>query len=297
MVVNLELPWNPMRLEQRVGRVDRIGQHRRVHVVHLVADGTGETRLLERLAGRVRQARARVGAPDPLCSRPEWTEQASAALVVLGHDTPDAASPSARTQPSVPLTRLVDEGEREAARIRLMRRLSHRHRQTPARCEPPGVLLSRTRAAQTRAALAGRSLAVFRSTLTDGGGTVVATHVTATLCPPGTPLEAAADAAARNAARAAWSANVRQVHARVTAVCTNRARRIAALFDPAASERQPGLFDRRVEQGRRDTADVQQAARAQAEERVARAEASCSLDESTSELVLLLSPDADGVLK
>ena len=297
MVINLELPWNPMRLEQRVGRVDRIGQHRRVHVVHLVADGTGETLLLERLAGRVRQARVRVGAPDPLCSRPEWTEQASAALVVLGHDAPDAAPPSARAQPSVPLTRLIDEGEREAARIRLMRRLSHRHRQTPARCEPPGVLLSRTRAAHTRAALAGRSLAVFRSTLTDGGGTVVATHVTATLCPPGTPLDAAAHAAARNAARAAWSANVRQVHARFTAVCADRARRIAALFSPAVAERQRGLFDRRVERERRDTADVQQAARAQAEERVARAETSCTLDESAGELVLLLSPDANGVLK
>ena len=32
LVVNLELPWNPMRLEQRIGRVDRIGQSRTVHV-------------------------------------------------------------------------------------------------------------------------------------------------------------------------------------------------------------------------------------------------------------------------
>ncbi len=87
------------------------------------------------------------------------------------------------------------------------------------------------------------------------------------------------------------------MYARFTAVCTDRARRIAALFDPAIAERQPGLFDRRVERERRDTADSQQAARAQAEERVARAETSCSLDESAGELVLLLSPDADGVLK
>jgi superfamily II DNA/RNA helicase len=31
-VVNLELPWTPSRLEQRAGRVDRIGQSRRVHI-------------------------------------------------------------------------------------------------------------------------------------------------------------------------------------------------------------------------------------------------------------------------
>jgi superfamily II DNA or RNA helicase len=65
-VINLELPWNPMRLEQRIGRVDRIGQRRRVHAFHLVAAGTGEARLLDRLSVRVSRAGARVGAPNPL---------------------------------------------------------------------------------------------------------------------------------------------------------------------------------------------------------------------------------------
>src|SRR5262249_7128643 len=41
-VVNLELPWSPSRLEQRIGRVDRIGQSRTVHAFHLVAVATGE---------------------------------------------------------------------------------------------------------------------------------------------------------------------------------------------------------------------------------------------------------------
>lgn len=66
LVVNLELPWNPMRLEQRIGRVDRIGQRRTVHAFHLVAEGTGETRILSRLRARVATARADIGAPDPL---------------------------------------------------------------------------------------------------------------------------------------------------------------------------------------------------------------------------------------
>jgi SNF2 family DNA or RNA helicase len=66
LVVNLELPWNPMRIEQRIGRVDRIGQRRTVHAFHLVAAGTGEMRLLGRLRTRVARAQADLGAPDPL---------------------------------------------------------------------------------------------------------------------------------------------------------------------------------------------------------------------------------------
>ncbi len=294
MVVNLELPWNPMRLEQRIGRVDRIGQRARVHVVHLVAEGTGETRLLERLAGRVQQARARVGAPDPLCSRPEWADQASAALVVLGSDTPDMAARTASTPPSMPLTRLVDESECEAARVRSMRLIAEAHARLAARPGAFGVLVSRARAAHTRAALAGRALAVFRSAITDGGGRLVATHVSAVLSPPGTPIEVAARAAALHASRGEWSAQVREVHARLTAVCANRARHIAGLFDSARGERQPGLFDRRVERERRDTTDAQLAARARADERVARVEQSFTLEATASELVLLLSPGADG---
>jgi superfamily II DNA/RNA helicase len=58
LVINLELPWNPMRLEQRIGRVDRIGQRRAVHAFHLVAGGTGETRLLAHLKTRVASAQA-----------------------------------------------------------------------------------------------------------------------------------------------------------------------------------------------------------------------------------------------
>ena len=42
LVINLELPWTPVRLEQRIGRVERLGQQRRVHAVHLLAANTCE---------------------------------------------------------------------------------------------------------------------------------------------------------------------------------------------------------------------------------------------------------------
>jgi len=78
LVVNLELPWNPMRLEQRIGRVDRIGQRRIVHAFHLVAEGTGEMRLLDRLRDRVASAQADIGAPDPL------SDERTTARIVMG---------------------------------------------------------------------------------------------------------------------------------------------------------------------------------------------------------------------
>ena len=48
-VVNFEPPWNPARLEQRIGRVHRLGQSRPVHVVHLLTKDSIEERVWETL--------------------------------------------------------------------------------------------------------------------------------------------------------------------------------------------------------------------------------------------------------
>src|SRR2546430_14105052 len=42
VLVNYDLPWNPMVVEQRIGRLHRIGQTREVHIVNLAAAGTIE---------------------------------------------------------------------------------------------------------------------------------------------------------------------------------------------------------------------------------------------------------------
>jgi superfamily II DNA/RNA helicase len=83
LVINLELPWNPMRLEQRIGRVDRIGQARTVHAFHLIARGTGEARILSRLRARVAAAKADLTAPDPFG---DDAERANARIVVAGDE-------------------------------------------------------------------------------------------------------------------------------------------------------------------------------------------------------------------
>lgn len=46
LMVNFDLPWNPQRIEQRVGRIHRVGQNRQVEIFNLSAQGTIEDYLL-----------------------------------------------------------------------------------------------------------------------------------------------------------------------------------------------------------------------------------------------------------
>jgi SNF2 family DNA or RNA helicase len=52
-VCNFDLPWNPMRIEQRIGRLSRIGQTKDVHVFNLVASGTVEAAVLHLLEAKL----------------------------------------------------------------------------------------------------------------------------------------------------------------------------------------------------------------------------------------------------
>ncbi len=45
VIVNFDMPWNPMRIEQRIGRVDRIGQHHVVRAINFVLEETVEHRV------------------------------------------------------------------------------------------------------------------------------------------------------------------------------------------------------------------------------------------------------------
>src|SRR5262249_8307526 len=49
-IVNMDLPWNPAVLEQRIGRVYRLGQRKSVHVINFVAQGSIEEGMLSVLA-------------------------------------------------------------------------------------------------------------------------------------------------------------------------------------------------------------------------------------------------------
>jgi len=62
IMVNVDLPWNPMQLEQRIGRIQRLGQRRsKVTVVNLVLRNTVEDRVLEVLTRKLRMFELVVG--------------------------------------------------------------------------------------------------------------------------------------------------------------------------------------------------------------------------------------------
>lgn len=47
VIINYDIPWNPMRLEQRIGRVDRIGQPKKVRAINFVFEDSVEFRVRE----------------------------------------------------------------------------------------------------------------------------------------------------------------------------------------------------------------------------------------------------------
>ncbi len=65
-VINFDLPWNPMRLEQRVGRVHRIGQEHDVFIFNFCQAGTVEEQLLRVLHDKVNMFELVVGEMDAI---------------------------------------------------------------------------------------------------------------------------------------------------------------------------------------------------------------------------------------
>ncbi len=296
MVVNLELPWNPMRLEQRIGRVDRIGQARVVHAFHLVAGDTPETLVWERLQRRVALAAYDAGAANPMG---DAEEHAVARLVATGSEDPDDAldqpvAPGGLHAPDLTLESVCDAARLEAARQRT--RQGDDRRRVELEASAPWI--ARTRVNPTRAALGRRLLTIYGVDLEDGAGHIVASTIvpllggvaggdqefTGKLCQSDRLRKYAEDAARR------WIEDAVQIHGSFVQMCLARARFMGAHTEPLAAQHQIGLFDRRAlraaeagESRERDSADVRRL-RVAAHERAAHIQA-------TARLLLMLTPE------
>lgn len=71
IMVNYDLPWNPMKVEQRIGRLDRIGQTRKVEIYNLYSEDTLEERILDVLDYRIHLFTESVGSLDPILGEVE----------------------------------------------------------------------------------------------------------------------------------------------------------------------------------------------------------------------------------
>ncbi|MCA9182912.1 MAG: DEAD/DEAH box helicase, partial [Planctomycetales bacterium] len=67
-VINVDLPWNPAVLEQRIARAHRMGQKNPVHIYKLVTEETIEERLLDTLASKQDLADAALNSDSDICS-------------------------------------------------------------------------------------------------------------------------------------------------------------------------------------------------------------------------------------
>ncbi|UCF79136.1 MAG: DEAD/DEAH box helicase family protein [Candidatus Eiseniibacteriota bacterium] len=63
-VINYDLPWNPMRIEQRIGRVHRLGQKQDIHIFNFTTENTVESYVLEILHKKISMFELVVGEMD-----------------------------------------------------------------------------------------------------------------------------------------------------------------------------------------------------------------------------------------
>lgn len=67
LLINYDLPWNPMRVEQRIGRIDRLGQKAKViHIWNLFYQETIDERIFSRLLARLHVFEQALGEPEPI---------------------------------------------------------------------------------------------------------------------------------------------------------------------------------------------------------------------------------------
>lgn len=68
-MINFDLPWNPMRVEQRIGRVHRLGQKNDVHIYNLSTKGTIEEHILNLLHEKINMFEMVIGQLDVILER------------------------------------------------------------------------------------------------------------------------------------------------------------------------------------------------------------------------------------
>jgi superfamily II DNA or RNA helicase len=303
LVINLELPWNPMRLEQRIGRVDRIGQRRTVHAVHLIGARTGETRILARLQARIAKARTEIGAPDPVGADEEL---AVTQLVLAG--TADE-QPGATAQDSDPHARVTpdlrDAAVAEVYRVDCAHALVRRNHGRGDRClGVDGPWIARV-PRHARSALGGRIVLLWRIGCDNADGRIVES----TLVPIAVhmdklpPLRDRAwveellprvESDVRTAldrATADWRADATRVVRDLVATRIARGRAILDTRTVNHSETfQPGLFDRRLERSRLLAAAAQAATDVDRASRLAATEHDFRIVSESAELLLVFIP-------
>ena len=275
VVINLELPWSPVRLEQRIGRVDRLGQTRRVHVFHLIGRETGEQHVARRLLDRIRRSSADIATTDP-----------------LGAGEIDAIEPATAG------FRMINEARDELARLRAVRALGF-----AADRPVPGsdVLIASCRRRRTRVAAGNRPITVLRETIEDEAGRVTAVRVIgcrAAMAHGGDARRAAArmlgilDSATFdwNAALSPWATASQSAHQAFWTMRLSREQSTAVSLPAEGQFVQAALFDRGIERGLHAAEEKRRVAAQETRERLAAIARATAVHHERARPILLLLP-------
>jgi SNF2 family DNA or RNA helicase len=92
VLVNFDLPWNPMKIEQRIGRLHRIGQQHEVHIFSLCAAQSAEERILEVLDRRIHLFELVVGEVDLILGRALGEKEFDERVFDIYASAPDEAA-------------------------------------------------------------------------------------------------------------------------------------------------------------------------------------------------------------
>lgn len=85
-VINFDLPWNPMRIEQRIGRVHRLGQTRPVYIHNFSTKGTIEEYIVHLLQDKIRMFEMVIGKLDVILGPKAFEEDLMRTFMESGSD-------------------------------------------------------------------------------------------------------------------------------------------------------------------------------------------------------------------
>jgi SNF2 family DNA or RNA helicase len=122
LMVNYDIPWNPTRLEQRMGRIHRYGQEDPVHIYNLVASNTREGYVLEKLSMKLEKMKEDIGSDRVFDIISELSQEVS-----LDNLIRDVVSGSADTKDADMRLDSLDEKGEEAVERATSRGLATRH--------------------------------------------------------------------------------------------------------------------------------------------------------------------------
>jgi SNF2 family DNA or RNA helicase len=88
-VINFDLPWNPMRVEQRIGRVHRLGQTEDVQIYNLCTLGTIEEHIVHLLHEKINMFELVIGELDDIIQQFEKEDSLEHRLAQLVLETAD----------------------------------------------------------------------------------------------------------------------------------------------------------------------------------------------------------------